>query len=371
MRDVFDCIFPKVSCELFVFEGWNRVAKPYGEVFGGGFMLIRLLFVVSVVFCSLQAGGAVFDRAMFDEFQKEAPVAWARYVQSMSSISGTVTVRNLENGRVTFERSNEYSLLFPFNVKEYSENEVQIVRCAGPNYSFLLEKRADDQNWQIMRLLSYDKPKPSLADWESALYEDWFNESLLERDFHVVQNELLQGLQLYGHAYLPSLVNLPEFSVKGIYKTTVDGVDKVYIDYEFEPLDPVKYETLSVRSGSLVLDRQSWLIESGEFDVELSGIRLRYTVQCSYEANGDSVPKLKQRSLNTSHRGINFSSVFEFDLETDNTISPSRFTLSHYGIPEPDFGERRISPVRYLLLGIGILMVAFALWQMYRKRREG
>ena len=45
------------------------------------------------------------------------------------------------------------------------------------------------------------------------------------------------------------------------------------------------------------------------------------------------------------------------------------FTLSAYGFPEPDFGERRANRFRYILMAIGSLMVIFALWQMYQKRK--
>jgi len=337
-------------------------------------MYVRLAFALFIVLCSLRvivASEPVFDHALLDEFRERAPVAWAEYVQSMSSVSGTSVVRNLKDGRVTFESKNDYSLLFPCNVKEYSEDGVWMVRCAGIGYSFFLEKERDVPSWQVVKLLFLDENKPSLTDWDGALYESSFNESLLERNIYLVQNELLQGIQLYGHAYLPSLVKLPEFSVKNIYKISIDGVDKVRVDYEFEPPDPAKYETLSVRSGSLVLDHRSWLIESGRFDVELSGVRLRYTVQCRYEANGSLVPHLKQRILATSHGGADFSSVFEFDMVIDNTISPSRFTLSHYGLPEPDFGEHSPSRNRCILLVIiGVFLVTIGVWRMYKKCRE-
>jgi len=46
------------------------------------------------------------------------------------------------------------------------------------------------------------------------------------------------------------------------------------------------------------------------------------------------------------------------------------FTLSAFGIPEPDFGEHQTSPVRYLLATIAVLMIIVALWRMYLKRGE-
>jgi hypothetical protein len=48
-----------------------------------------------------------------------------------------------------------------------------------------------------------------------------------------------------------------------------------------------------------------------------------------------------------------------------------RFTLSHYGLPEPDFdNSRRTDRVRYILIGLGAILIVIALWRMIQKRRE-
>jgi hypothetical protein len=53
------------------------------------------------------------------------------------------------------------------------------------------------------------------------------------------------------------------------------------------------------------------------------------------------------------------------------TKDSSRFTLSHYGLPEPDFdGSRRVRPLRYVFIIMGLLLISIALWKMYRKRQE-
>jgi hypothetical protein len=54
-----------------------------------------------------------------------------------------------------------------------------------------------------------------------------------------------------------------------------------------------------------------------------------------------------------------------------NTKDLKRFALSHYGFPEPDFdNSQRTNRVRYILMGLGIIMILFAIWRMIQKRRE-
>ncbi len=50
-------------------------------------------------------------------------------------------------------------------------------------------------------------------------------------------------------------------------------------------------------------------------------------------------------------------------------MGTTTFTLSHFGLPEPDFGERRVSRFRYILMAVGGLLIVIALWKMYNKRK--
>jgi hypothetical protein len=59
-----------------------------------------------------------------------------------------------------------------------------------------------------------------------------------------------------------------------------------------------------------------------------------------------------------------------YDFQPLQNIPSARFTLSHYGFPEPDFGERRTNRVRYIIMGIGILMIVIGTWRMIQERRE-
>ncbi|MDO4588089.1 MAG: hypothetical protein Q4C95_12475 [Planctomycetia bacterium] len=48
----------------------------------------------------------------------------------------------------------------------------------------------------------------------------------------------------------------------------------------------------------------------------------------------------------------------------------SEFYLSHYGLPEPDFGESRPDIIRYVIIAIGLLLISLGIWRIYQKRQE-
>ncbi|MDR1492257.1 MAG: hypothetical protein LBT05_06015 [Planctomycetaceae bacterium] len=43
-------------------------------------------------------------------------------------------------------------------------------------------------------------------------------------------------------------------------------------------------------------------------------------------------------------------------------------TLTAYGLPEPDFGEQRVFFLRYILIGIGFLLIAIGIWRVIQER---
>ena len=46
------------------------------------------------------------------------------------------------------------------------------------------------------------------------------------------------------------------------------------------------------------------------------------------------------------------------------------FTLSNFGLPEPDFGESRPKRIRYIIMFLGTLMILLAMYQFYQKRKN-
>ncbi|MDR1924793.1 MAG: hypothetical protein LBQ66_10505, partial [Planctomycetaceae bacterium] len=66
-----------------------------------------------------------------------------------------------------------------------------------------------------------------------------------------------------------------------------------------------------------------------------------------------------------------FESKSTFNLCETTPEDLQRFTLSHYGIPEPDSGTPRSNKhVRYLLGVLGLFMITITIWKLCKRSRR-
>jgi hypothetical protein len=130
--------------------------------------------------------------------------------------------------------------------------------------------------------------------------------------------------------------------------------------------------------GNVVLTTDYFLVSEATFHQQFLFYTKDVTLKIDYdlETYRASLPKnFYRKEINCEYieekedRNI-YEAIQQFDLRETNPKDYKRFTLSHYGLPEPDFGEQRPNRVRYTLMVIGILMIVIALWQMYQKRKE-
>ena len=102
------------------------------------------------------------------------------------------------------------------------------------------------------------------------------------------------------------------------------------------------------------------------------GIHTRDVVFSNYKnENGVMVPQLLIATVQVDNGEPWKSDEHSFSWSFGNDLADREFTLSHYGFPEPDFGERHASPIRYALTVIGMLIVVYALWRLNRRRKGG
>ena len=103
-----------------------------------------------------------------------------------------------------------------------------------------------------------------------------------------------------------------------------------------------------------------------------NGIFSREVTNSDYKVeNGIAVPQKIVATIQESNREPWISEIHAFSWSSENPLTDKEFTLLHYGLPEPDLGEPRPGPFRYTLAVIGLLMITYALWRMYRQRKGG
>lgn len=311
---------------------------------------------------------------------KEAPKRWQEYIQNMIStnLSGGYTETLTRSAKIvaeskaslTDEYTSDFACMNLMWANDLKENGKKIHEyCSNKKYVFKVSP-AEHETWKINTLDKRTGDIVSRFDQVSDTRNISPVEMQLSRYFY---DRLCQGLYL-SHSFLPALFEQPEFKIESIKRVDEGSDNVIRVNFSYKP-KPSHYLPLvmNISTGEFdLLPDHCYLVKRGnvayvddepytvEFvnDYDFNGeipLLIRRQTQ-SFEQNAAKTPQIK-REISLVYGDI-------------GSISPARFTLSHYGIPEPDFGERRVNRLRYILMTIGGLMIAFALWQIYQKRKE-
>jgi hypothetical protein len=237
------------------------------------------------------------------------------------------------------------------------------IRCANPNYCFVLNALPDnDEHWMVSEMQQQNN-------------EEKFN--------MVVKHEMSYGSLSflcvpYSLSGIPlwEIINDKNFSITNILPYE-DNTDFVKMQFTWVmPKDLVPNNMSQQIQGDIVFNPMfQWRIER-QF-ITLSTIqnsgnqRISVDIQPEYHTTKEGVSYI---SIIKTYRKYadNISPVYIAKVGTVSFVPNNEkiFTLSHYGLPEPDFGERRTNRVRYMIIGIGILMMIIGAWRMIRERRK-
>ena len=136
-------------------------------------------------------------------------------------------------------------------------------------------------------------------------------------------------------------------------------------------------ENFSLKA-KVYLTTDFFLVSEGEFHVE-SWLGVEdVQIKIDYDSETYKVPLPKKyyskNIYNLTVGEEHHEGVLEkerlFNLKETNPKDNSRFTLSAFGLPEPDFGGHRTNRFHYVFIGIGLLMFGTGAWRMVQKRRE-
>ena len=351
-------------------------------------LLTLLLCPLAGIAFSLAAGATDAEgNGDYAPFIRTAIQKWDDYVRDMSKMEWTV-VTSIDYGPDA-GKNHETSYIFNFPnfvMEQKKDGVLKRVNGYGKKYSFLLEHDSETGHLEI-NSVSQNKsiPQPSILTGffhGTPPSEEWW---LSVGGRHL--GAMSQPLTLYGFTTLQQLFTFQDFSISSL---TEDG-EKYYIDYTFEPPEPEQpvteadaaeflksdFPETPVRSGRLVLFKESYLPESIEFslvtpDLEEGRVITEHAaVSCVYEqVEGKTVPKSKKFEI--SGDGDPRTTLWTYGNVSFQKEPASRFTLSYYGLPEPEFKNGFISPaiLRGALIFAGCcLIVLSVLFRLYRKRQ--
>lgn len=340
--------------------------------------------LASTALCSPTLGqeGVRDERAIIDEFNREAPKAWVEYVETFKELrvqqrhttTFNYTPYYCEKNKGAKANSTSFWIGRYDGCNQFSEGgsdgEIQYATGSNEKYQFRLTK-GDDDAWNLQDVKAWDNKNPLKGKIDPSCSDD-----IMLGDNEILRPYLsgLQGLNV-SSAYFPILVKQPEFKIESAEEIGEGDARRVRIRFTREATDAAPWP---IGAGELTfIPSRYWQIEKGECvllddylnsnkrwenefqDVELDAKKTFPILLCqtSQLYEGENAGKLL------------CDSTEEVETEIVPKFERDRFQLSYYGFPEPIFSEDQAGErKRGVLIAIGGVLILAAVL-LFRKRR--
>jgi hypothetical protein len=308
-------------------------------------MLVYLCALVLAEFMSLQNSAG-----QNEQLQEEIKSKCAKYREMAKYVQGKTVSRTVsfskEDGERKFAYHNHYkqngNCVLMIEKHEDGNSISEKLYAVNPKYGFILARIPGKQEWALDELFLDDAKKARYGKRE-------------------LRDHVVNALSL---AY-PSEILKGTLQVTQVQKKTEDGNEYVVMDYKEGPNKNRSDET----NGHLTFFRNNALalakVESVSKD---KGEVADSKIDLEYAGKLRDFPRLSQRTVRSSTvlpdgSVRTYSSSMELDLQYDENVPDSEFTLSAFGLPNPK-GAELAQPARYTwlwwgLIGIGVLSVAY------------
>jgi hypothetical protein len=360
-----------------------------------------LFFVMFVIACfNSVIYSQNFDNAKISEKKEELKTKWQEYLHSLGTVEGTMQYLRKRNGNIEGDFLMECVSMYPLWIdhrspgtllKREEEDNYDSVGVTGKDYQFSLRKAYGSKIWTINEL-KFGKSDKKLSTWNFPVYlanPPSFQENPVGYNIFSTLGVGLFGID--SSANLPYLIFSEWCTIKEMKEVDQDGIKQLQLSFEFvmpdfpeamKKVPEFKKESSIWKHytviGKVVLITNYFLISEAKFHFEYMSFTRDIDIKITYDTEIYRTPLPKRHyvfsetnNYSSGARKTNTSELIqEFDLRETNPKNVRRFILSAYGIPEPDFdNSRRTNRVRYILMGLGAILIGIALWRMIQKRR--
>jgi hypothetical protein len=361
--------------------------------------LMGLFLCIAVLGYSITVYGV--DESSFN--RQEVYSLWNQYLQKMGNMQGDILWSYSKKGDITHDGTKKMYFCYPHVARETlyaglkgrnKDRRGLTVGVSGKSYQFSL---STDNN----EIKSYDEIK-NIKDWlvkdvspitseQKDISKRLYFPSISENDLISSPNDpigfgicsdLGKPFLLDEHLYLPPFILQDEFIISKVEKITHKGNefgDMIRVVFSFYSRDEKKYPTLIVdgqpffkMEGELILSTKFYLITKGQIACYYGDFKKTISIDCKYSVDAESFPlPISYTSTQTLFDGSSFVMQFSFEnLRPTNPKDIKRFTLSHYGLREPDFGDQLVSRSRYIIIVLGLLLIGLGLLSAIIKRMK-
>jgi len=298
-------------------------------------IFLELLFSCFPVFGLSQDTGA---RDWAQQFRTEAPIHWNRIRELKNRLSGTIDTEVIID-RFSQDNFPRQSPQARFAVNRYGaacemfDNISGDYKVFGGNqdYLFMLRAGANQGEWVLEHTVKI--PDAFRDDWlDNPEFDDpianRIRSSLSSVAYSLTNNKLLSD---NGNWF-----DLPKFEVLRAAETTDDKYDGCLIvecKYWNERLETPRFTNVELT----VDPKMYWVPRRVRYD-ELARGQWNM-IHCFEAKETQSGPVLSTKTIReyNSNGEIVWESVHRYSIDPDKRLSPTRFSLSHYGIPEPSW----------------------------------
>ena len=205
---------------------------------------------------------------------------------------------------------------------------------------------------------------------ESCHYPDLTTQNIIMTDYYFA-NSLVKSLMVTHVDFFPSYVRTHGFKINNFREIKEKEIEGIEIDFSYHPSNN---DQLQMNGTVLLLPDYYWLIKRAKINFpDETNVTQKPWIEIENEFDIDSTnfPYLKRRTTVSFESNITQRNETIFkNFSIINGFPTTRFTLSHYGLPEPDFGERRTNRIRYIIMAVGLLLIGIGAWRLIQKRRE-
>lgn len=325
---------------------------------------------------------------MFEDFQNTCQRKWREYLLAHDGYEIELKVVSHFNGRLDTTSLSKTGLKFPcffgYSRSEYTDDFLNRQKKGNPDfdcekveeYLHLINPQYDAHlrgdeagTWTISQLDAMSRQ----YQWQDLAFRSLGEQpdDIRKLNLHTILSCFAPGISLSIVEQVAWLIRLPEFKIVAVEEVSEDGIQCLKISYTLNLDEEAvrKYRMASRSSGSLTFLPDSWLLKRADYVAR----NIQYELEFEYDIEKAAFPLLIKKVLTKSRAGDKpwvEKSEWTYAIHPLSDKSGKCFRLSGYGLPEPDFGERRITLMRLLLLFVGAALVATGAWQMYQKRRE-
>ncbi|MDO5577102.1 MAG: hypothetical protein Q4F84_08480 [Fibrobacter sp.] len=327
----------------------------------------RTYMVLVLIFCMINGAAAYESEVLPDNLYE----IWQDYCERIRSYSGSIHIVNSwDTGKEDQIVETKILGLPGFAVQEEKLEGSNTVFGVNNKYYFYL--RGNKEKWILENVALRPKTKSGYFD----LFDPQNTEEFDSYPDVLLMKGIGSGLDLRG-IWLPVLLKRPGCKIMKYERLKYKSVNAVRLHFEYNDMNTETGIT-SVSGEIDLLPDHFWLIKQAKLDQTQKSVKDRWTLylDMEYDFSGE-IPLMVSRNVQCCDYHLpvkkRFSSVKKVSIsKTETAITPNRFTLSHYGLPEPDFEIRRgrFSALRYGLMAIGFALILYAGYRICTGKRK-